>query len=153
MPISAEWYEDHLQSVRLGLGGFALRIARLEKKSSVAPGEGRLPFEQLVDVVTALTHEREQIHTRLTDLEGAHSPARTQPVRADGDPMDLLFKALESINEELTGFAARLARLEEDEGRVEFDPAIPLPAIRRRTPDGVVCAVRCRRAGKAAPRA
>jgi hypothetical protein len=160
MPPAAKRPEAVLQSMRGGLVRLARRIARLEGDSSPRPtqphrtdDDPRAPLFDVLDAfnaeLKALNTAHMRFHSRLIHLEDARSTDPAQSHRPLRDPLGPLFDALESINSELTGFAARLAQLE-DTGPHER-PQPRLLVICPRTCPAAVRAAQSRRAGRAVP--
>ncbi|MEU6290239.1 hypothetical protein [Streptomyces sp. NPDC046988] len=129
---ATEWSLVVLQSVRGRVSNLTRRVARLEACATPDPAQPRRSKEAddfcdaVLDALDAFNNEQRVVFKHLKRLEEALSAAPTPPpVRRDSDPLGPLFDALESINDELTGFAVRLARLEDAAFRVRSLPRLP----------------------------
>jgi hypothetical protein len=159
MPPATEWSLVVLQSVRGRLSNLTRRVARLEACAAPGPAQPRRSkeaddfFDAVLDALDAFNNEQRVVFKHLERLEEALSVAPTPPsARRDSDPLGPLFDALESINDELTGFAARLARLEDAAFQVRFLPRLPR-LLSSSSAAATVRAARSRLARKAVSRA
>ncbi|MDF3303279.1 hypothetical protein [Streptomyces tropicalis] len=100
--------------------------------------------------MAAVDGEHCDLHNRLLRLEEAGAVAPAPQLQRDTDPLGPLFDALESINGELTGFAARLARLEDTVFQAQF---LPRPPRLVNSPSATVRAARGRLVRRAVSRA
>ncbi|MFE9250835.1 hypothetical protein [Streptomyces sp. NPDC007088] len=116
MPPATEWFLVVLQSLGGRVSRLARRVAHLE----------------------SLNNEQRERANRLRLLEEAVSVAPAPPACRGADPLGPLFDALESINSELTDFAARLARLED----TAYPPRLQCPFPRRVFSSSVTASVR-----------
>ncbi|MFF8618645.1 hypothetical protein [Streptomyces sp. NPDC015350] len=116
MPPAIEWSLVVLQSVRGRLSNLTRRVGRLEACATLGPdhphssSEADAFFDTVLDALDVFNNEHRVVFKRLKQLEEKILDAPTPPARQGNGP---LFDALESINGELTSFAARLARLED----------------------------------------
>ncbi|MFH0246087.1 hypothetical protein ACGRHY_27555 [Streptomyces sp. HK10] len=158
MSPATEWSLAVLQSVRGRLSNLARRVARLEACSTPGPDQPRRSneadefFDAVLNALDAFNNEHRVVFKRLQRLEEKVLDAATPPVRQGSDPLGPLFDSLESINGELTGFAARLTRLEDAVFRAQ--PIPRSPRLARSSPAAAtVRAARSRRIRKAVSRA
>ncbi|MGW6145837.1 hypothetical protein [Streptomyces sp. NPDC055140] len=96
-----------------------------------------------------LNTARMRFHSRLLRLEDARSPTPAHSHRPDRDPTGSLFDAVESINGELAGLAARLTEIENPGTRAQPQPR--LFVICPRACSEAVRAANGLQAGKAVP--
>ena len=110
------------------------------------------------DVLQAMHGELASLARRITRLEEGARPSAPQlqprpPAYDPRNPLGPLFDALDSLNSELTGFADRLARLEDAGLQGRRRPRFPLLVSSPRASAVTVRAARNRRARKAVSRA
>ncbi|MFB6984518.1 hypothetical protein [Streptomyces sp. NPDC056304] len=119
--------------------------------------------ERSKGVLKSMRRELVSLTRHIAPLEEDPSPSPAQTHRQDDDPLGPriealdalnreLFDGLQSVNDEPTGFAPRLARIEGSELRGRLRPCFPLLVI---SPDASVAAraVQGRQPEKAAPHA
>jgi hypothetical protein len=157
MPPATEWSLVVLQSVGGALFNLARRVTRLEACSTPdsdqprRSDEGDHFFYAVLDALDAFNDEHRVVFKRLQRLEEKILDPAT-PARQGSDPPGPHFDALESINGELTGFAARLAQLEDAAFQVQILHR-SAPLARSSSAAATVRAARGRRIRKAVSRA
>ncbi|MFF7953942.1 hypothetical protein [Streptomyces griseorubiginosus] len=143
------------QAVRGRLCNLGRRGARLKACFVPGPGQPRRSdaadqfFDAVLDALDTFNNGHQVVFKRLKRLEEKVLNAPTQPARQGNDPLGPLFDALDG---ERTGFAARLARLEDAACQVQPLPRSPRLA-RSSSGAATVCAARGRRMRKVVSRA